>query len=249
MPKAITSRDVERHIQNTERSSTAFSSLFTAADMDKLLKGVHWRHVTKGHCFYWDGDAEEQLYYLQKGYVRIVKSSESGGSLTVALMGPGDFFGLTDPFRDAVHQFSALAMTDCAVGAVPRDRLTVLLSQYPELSNRFFQWMSLCQRISLSKVRDLTLYGKPGALASVLLRLANTCGIHEGSERRLGLRLSNVELAHMIGTTRETVNRMLCDMKRNGTITMRDGFLVIRDEEALRRACRCDRCPVEVCRM
>ena len=249
MPKATTVRDVHQSNPDTGRPSAAFSTLFTAADMDKLLGNMHWRHVTKGHCLYWDGDAEDHLYYLRKGCVRIVKSSECGGSLTVALMGPGDFFGLADPFRDATHQFSALTMTECEVGAISRDRLAVLLSQHADLSVRFFRWMSLCQRIALTKVRDLTLYGKQGALASVLLRLANTYGVPEGADTRIGLRLSNAELAQMIGSTRETVNRMLCDMKREGTLSVRGGFLVIHNAEALRGVCRCDRCPADVCRM
>ncbi|MNW14933.1 Anaerobic regulatory protein [compost metagenome] len=56
-------------------------------------------------------------------------------------------------------------------------------------------------------------------------------------------------MADMIGATRESVNRMLSEMKKDDAIAYHNGYLVIKDAAYLRGICHCENCPLEICRM
>ncbi|WP_231571063.1 Crp/Fnr family transcriptional regulator [Gordoniibacillus kamchatkensis] len=114
------------------------------------------------------------------------------------------------------------------------------------------KWMSLQHRTTQSKFRDLMLFGKPGALASTLIRLCNSYGVATKDGIRIDAKLTNTELADFIGATRESVNRMLSDLKKDGIIDMSGGHLVVKSLAELKSICQCPSfpaCPREICRI
>ena len=101
-----------------------------------------------------------------------------------------------------------------------------------------------------TKFRDLMMFGKPGALCSTLIRLHNTYGEpREDGGVPIGKKLTNTELADMTGATRESVNRMLSDLKNAGVVTNDNGYIVIEDLQYLKDLCHCENCPVDICRI
>jgi CRP/FNR family transcriptional regulator len=124
-----------------------------------------------------------------------------------------------------------------------------LLLQHGDLAVEFMKWIGLMNRLTQSKLRDLMLSGKLGILCSLLIRLGNTYGIEQGGRILISNKLTNSELADMIGTTRESVNRILGDLKKAGVISYEDGHIVIQDLDYLRDTCQCENCPKEICRV
>jgi len=114
------------------------------------------------------------------------------------------------------------------------------------------KWMGLKHRTTQSKFRDLLLFGKSGALASTLIRMCNSFGVMYADGIRLDLTINNTELADLIGSTRENVNRMLSALKDEGTISMVNGQILVHHLDRLRKTCQCPSfpaCPVEICRL
>lgn len=77
-------------------------------------------------------------------------------------------------------------------------------------------------------------------------------GIHGTEGIRLNIKLTNADIADMIGATRESVNRMLSAFKEDGILDMKNGKMVIRRLEDLRYVCNCPKypaCPKEICRI
>lgn len=84
---------------------------------------------------------------------------------------------------------------------------------------------------------------------SLLIRLSNSYGVLDGPDTLIGLKINNTEMADIIGATRESVNRMLSDMKKEEVVSFRSGHIVIQDMDYLRNVCHCENCPKEICRM
>jgi CRP/FNR family transcriptional regulator len=103
--------------------------------------------------------------------------------------------------------------------------------------------MELTHRATQSKFRDLLLFGKSGALASTLIRLSNTHGEEHEEGIYLRIKLKHTEIADLIGTTREGVNRMLSAWKEEGTINIVSGHNIIRGIEDLRKISNCPTFP------
>ena len=98
-----------------------------------------------------------------------------------------------------------------------------------------------------SKFRDLILYGKKGALYSNLIRLANSYGTEVEDGILISVPLTNQELANYSATARESLNRMLSELRRNDIIENRNNLILIKDIDFLRREIECEDCCKEIC--
>jgi CRP/FNR family transcriptional regulator, cyclic AMP receptor protein len=216
---------------------------------EKLQTIMYTKTAEKGSYLFWEGDSADKLYYIISGRVRTTKTSDGGRTLTMYLHQAGDLFGQMDPFKDSVHTFSAEVTEDTKIGIIQRKDLEVLLWQNGDLAVDFMKWMGLMHRLTQTKFRDLMMFGKTGALCSLLIRLSNSYGVVKGQEIFIDMKINNTEMADMIGATRESVNRMLSDLKKDDVIEYRDGHVVIKDLSYLRDVCQCENCPKEICRM
>lgn len=211
------------------------------------------RKIAKGSYLFWESEDADKLYYIISGQVKLLKSTEDGKDLILSVMQKGDLIAQFNGLASAQYGFSAETMNNAQVGVILRKDLEELLINRGDIALQFMYWSGLNNQIIESKLRDLLLHGKPGALASTLIRMSNTYGIPavDGSIH-IHLKLTNAELGEMIGCTRESVNRMLGDWRNEGTIDIEDGKLIIRQIEKLREICKCPNtsgCPVQVCRL
>ncbi|UFJ41763.1 Crp/Fnr family transcriptional regulator [Brevibacillus humidisoli] len=222
---------------------------FSEKVFSKLKEIMSEKLFPAGTHLFSEGDPADKLYYLSQGKVRITKAVDDGKSLIVYLYHEGDMFGQIDPFATSTHYFGAEIIADATVGIVQQRELEALLRQHGDLSVEFVKWMGLMHRLTQTKLRDLMLFGKTGTLCSLLLRLGNTYGVEKESQILLSQRFTNTELANMIGTTRESVNRSLASLKKAGAVSYEDGRIVILDPPYLRRISHWQNGPREICRI
>ncbi|CAG7641769.1 Anaerobic regulatory protein [Paenibacillus solanacearum] len=223
--------------------------VLSAESLDKLKSIMYTKKVEKGSYLFWEGDTADKLYFVISGRVRTTKTSDTGRSFTMYLHEEGDMFGQMDPFQDSVHSFSAEVTERGDIGVIQRKDLEVLLWQHGDLAIEFMKWMGLMHRLTQTKFRDLLMFGKPGAICSLLIRLSNTYGVETDHGIYIDLKINNSEMADMIGATRESVNRMLSDLRKEEVIQYQDGRFVINKLDYLRTVCQCEHCPKEICRM
>lgn len=230
-----------------------FAQYVTEDQLRAMEAMMVWKKVAKGAYLFWEGDEADKLYYVRSGQVKLTKSTEEGKDLIVAVLQKGDLIAEMGGSQHTKHGCSAEIMRNAEIGILSKKDLTVLFSRNDGLSLQFMYWLGLSQRVVQSKLRDLLLYGKTGALASTLIRMANSCGAKgKNGEYRIDLKLTNGELGDMIGATRESVNRMLSEWKEAGTLDVVDGKLRILRIDDLRALCHCPTaspCPLEICRL
>ncbi|QGG55078.1 Crp/Fnr family transcriptional regulator [Paenibacillus sp. B01] len=235
-----------------EAQRSGFPAFFTAEQWRSIEALMTERRVEEGSFLFWEGEPADKLYFILSGKVKLRKSTEDGKEFILSILQEGDLTGGPEAGRQSVYGFSAEAAREARIGVIAWKELEALLLSSGELAVRWMNGMALQQRIAESKFRDLLLYGKPGALASTLIRLSNSYGRLRPNGLEIGLRLTNAELAEFIGTTRESVNRMLASMKDEGIVSVKGGLITIADLPALRRLCGCPSCPAcpkEVCRI
>ena len=101
-----------------------------------------------------------------------------------------------------------------------------------------------------TKMRDLLLNGKRGALYSTLIRLCNSYGVKQNDGILIDLQLTNQEIARFCGATREYVNRLLNELKQKGVLSVDSTKkILIKDLDYLKRENQCENCPIEICNM
>ncbi|MBN2982063.1 Crp/Fnr family transcriptional regulator [Cohnella algarum] len=222
---------------------------FSADSFAKLQSIMYRKTIEKGTVLFWEGDPADKLLFVRSGRLRITKTSDNGRHITLYLLQNGDLYGQPDPSGKPVHSFNAEVIEPGEIGLIQMADLEVLLWQHGDFAIEFMKWMGLMHRMTQTKFRDLMLYGKSGALCSLLIRLCNSNGVPDSDGTLISLKINHTELADMIGASRECVNRMLSEYRKENVILVKDGYLVVKDMDYLRKICRCESCPKEVCRM
>jgi CRP/FNR family transcriptional regulator, cyclic AMP receptor protein len=208
------------------------------------------QHYPKESILFMDGDIAKNLYLIKSGRVKIGKTTLEGKELTLYICQESELIGELALFQpNTTYTTTAEMLDDGEIGVISKKSLEELLSTNGKLALEFMKWMGAAYRRNQSKFRDLILHGKHGALYSTLIRMTNSYGKNVENGILIDLYLTNQELAKFIGTPRESVNRMLSELRKNKIVSIDNGYITIHDLEYLKRFIDCDDCPPDVCRI
>ncbi|WP_171016746.1 Crp/Fnr family transcriptional regulator [Pseudalkalibacillus caeni] len=216
-----------------------------------LLSFATEEHIHNDNPVFLDGMEAEKLYIIKSGKVKVNKITPDGKELTLQIATPGDIIGELALFSGNItYSSSAWVIEDCTVGVVKQEAVETQLVQDGKMATSFMKFMGEHFRKTQSKFRDLLLHGKKGALYSTLIRMSNSYGVpRENGDVFINLPLTNQELGNFCGIARESVNRMLSELKKINVISMKDGFITIHNLQFLKETIDCDDCPIAICRI
>jgi CRP-like cAMP-binding protein len=202
----------------------------------------------KGSFLFQEGMVAEELYIIISGKVQISKITSDGRELSLRICSENDICGELTLFTDNPrYLLSAMVLEEGEVVAIKKDVIESEIFQNSKLAFEFMKWMSDHFRKTQTKFRDLVLNGKRGALFSTLIRMSNSYGIQKDNGILIDLPLTNQELANFCGTSRESTNRILSDLKRDNIISVKKGKISILDLQYLKREIDCENCSAVYC--
>jgi len=178
--------------------------------------GQGQRLFTEGH-----GEGKCSLHIVEAGLVRVFKTSSEGREQVLRLMRPGEAFSDVPVFDGGAYPASADAVEPSTVLAIPRDALMPLMDRYPMVAVGALQNVAARLRHMTALVEDLSLRRVMSRVARLLLE--NPDEIH----------LTQSQMATMVGTAREMVNRSLHTLEDRGVIQLRGQEIIILDHAKL----------------
>ena len=191
-----------------------------------------------GQTIYAEGDQADCLYIVIAGRVKVGRRSLDGRQRILGIMGPADMFGAVSMFESGTRTADASALTDVRAVSMHRITLRILMTGYPEIAEQLLRVLARRLRLSDNTLATLISADGPGRVANQLLQLAQRFGRHENDGLRVTHDLTQEELAHLIGTSRETVNKALAIFTQRGWIRVDGKSVVIREPERLARRAR-----------
>lgn len=194
--------------------------------------GPSRRHAS-GHFICYQGDPGDRLYVVVDGLVKVVFTSERGDEMVLNTLGSGAIFGELALLTESPRSASIVAVEPTYVFMLPRARLLELMRQHPGLADEFLRMLGQLVRRLTEQIGDLAFLDLAGRLAKLLLQLADKHGQTQGGV--LHRRLTQSDLAAMIGASRPAVNRALQSLAARGLITLRGHTITLRDVAGLRR--------------
>ncbi|MDQ0216699.1 CRP/FNR family transcriptional regulator [Oikeobacillus pervagus] len=204
----------------------------------------------KGSFLFREGMPASKLYVVKEGRLRICKVVADGRELSLKMCKPGDILGELGLFQpDQLYSHDAKVIEDTEIYILSKVQLENKLIEHPDLMVQWLKWVELENKKYQSKVRDLMINGKKGALYSTIVRLCNSFGVKTEEGILIDLSLTNQEIANFCGTSREMVNRLLNELKNNEIITFDKGYFTIKDLNYIKGALCCENCPIEICQI
>lgn len=192
------------------------------------------RKYRKNMIIFMEGEPGEALYFLLSGKVKISKLTADGREQILHILQAGDIFAEVVLIDRGPYPATAEVIEEAQVGMLRNDDVENLIRTNPDIALKILKVMSKRLRQAQVQVRDLALKDTYGRLASMLLILAKDHGGPCENGVKIDLSLSRQELANLIGTSRETVTRILSDFKRSKVIDIDKQEIVIIDEKKLR---------------
>jgi CRP-like cAMP-binding protein len=228
---------------------TAIMKPTHSIEIKELLKFADRRIKSeKGSFLFQEGMLAEELYIIISGKIQISKITSDGRELSLRICGENDICGELTLFTDNPrYLLSAMVLEEGEIVAIKKDIIESEIFQNSKLAFEFMKWMSDHFRKTQTKFRDLVLNGKRGALFSTLIRMSNSYGIQKDNGILIDLPLTNQELANFCGTSRESTNRILSELKKNKIISVKKGKISIWDLQYLKNEIDCENCSAVYC--
>ncbi|MFS0762743.1 Crp/Fnr family transcriptional regulator [Peribacillus phoenicis] len=206
------------------------------------------KHMEKGRYLFQESTPASDLYYIIKGKVEVSKVVPDGRELTIRISSENDLVGETVLFsQNPKYMMNAKMMEDGTVAVISKEALEEKIASDSHLAVEMMTWLSAQNRKNQAKFRDMLLHGKKGAFYSTLIRLSNSYGTEAEVGKVINLPFTNQELANFCGTSREVVNRMLAQLRKNNVISIKKGRITILDFDYLKQEIDCENCPIEIC--
>jgi len=202
------------------------------AEVERL---VQVRRVPKHQIIVYEGDPGDSFYALLKGSVAISRMTGEGKETILSILKEGDFFGEMALLDSSQRSASVKTLTDVEVGIITRSDFHNLLAQNPSIGLALVATLATRLREANEQIAASAYQDIRARLASLLLKLAAQFGEEVPEGTRITQRLTNQEMASMVGTTRETVNRTLNKFWDEQLIDMRTAHIVVKDGEGLRK--------------
>ncbi|WP_018248574.1 Crp/Fnr family transcriptional regulator [Orenia marismortui] len=205
-----------------------------AADLAEIDKLVITKTHQKGEIIFFEGEVGEALFLVKSGKVKLLKMVESGEEQIINIVKRGDIFAEVVLFDNGDYPATAIAMEDTEIGMIKGKDIEKLMYQIPEIALKILKVMSKRLRRAQQRIRNLGLKDTTSRTASALVYLAQEHGIGDELQVEINLSLTQQELANIIGTSRETVSRVLNKFKDDNLISVSRQKIVIKDLAGLK---------------
>lgn len=180
--------------------------------------------------FYVEGEQPKAIYYLREGRANSYATNDFGKELSLSLYRSGDLMGLHALLGDYAYRSSAWAMTDCTVISIPKTAWEAWLSDDPSLSLYLLRLLSRRALKKNMRLLELAYSSTRKRVAEGLLCLYHCFGEEAAT---FTIPIKREELAHLVGTTKETVTRTLSEFKEDKLLTVKGSILTLIDIEGL----------------
>ena len=190
----------------------------------------------KGTTLFSQGETAEGVYLLRVGRVKMMTYSEDGRSIIVRVAESGEILGLPACVAGLPYESSAQAMDPCCVAFVRKSDFLTLLKSDPGAALNAIQELSLLYHKAHTQICTLGLSASAAdRLAKLFLEWSQRSD-SSGAGAHIRMTYTHEELAEMIGTSRETVTRLIRAFKDLNLIQLKGNDLFIPDTETLERS-------------
>lgn len=206
-----------------------FSS-FSDEQFDILSKTGFVKKFAKGCLIVNQDDPGDTLYIVISGNVKVTLLNEDGKEIVLSFLKGGDFFGELSLLDDEPRSASIIAVEDAALFLLTRGQFYQLITLHAVILKKVIKEICARLRRADEKIKSLAFFDVYERTIRVLQQLA----FDQGTKTKNGIEVlhapTHQELSTMVGTSRETITRIIKVLKKDRNLVSYKGRkLVLRD--------------------
>ncbi|MDQ0229273.1 Crp/Fnr family transcriptional regulator [Metabacillus malikii] len=204
--------------------------IFSGLDNDELhyVQNIAIkRSYKKKAIVFLEGEEREAVFFIQSGILKAYKIDEDGNEQVISLLHDGDMFPHVGFFDASPYPATVEVVQDVELLVVLINDFEELVMQQPQIAIKVMKIMGKKILDLQQRVQDFISKDVTHRLVEVLIKLAKEQGIKNKEGISLQIPITNQDFANMVGTSRESINRILNQMKKNKLIlTDRNGIFI-----------------------
>ncbi len=190
------------------RQVTFFADL-ADEDAAQLMASAKRRMFRSGEVIFHRDDPGQVLYMLKEGKVKICIISPDGQEISLAVLGRGEYFGEFSLLDSLPRSADAIALEKVECYTLQRSDFHNAIMKNPKIAIKVMESLTRRLRNTDEMVEDLIFLDVYGRVAKKLLELADAHGVKTEQGVRIDVRLTQQELASLVGASRESVNKVM----------------------------------------
>jgi CRP-like cAMP-binding protein len=214
------------------RDDSIFAEL-TSEHLEELDESKVTNVYKKGQVLFHQDSPALGVFCVLDGQVKILKNSEDGKETITRIATCGDVLGLRGVLTDSNQPVTAKVMQDAQICFIDRKFFKDLILKSPEAANSLIMRLAKDVTQLEDKVEGMNTKTVRQRLVQLLLSFCQTYGMRKAGEVFIDLKITRAEMAAMVGTTPETIIRILSDMDSTGIIRQDGKKIFIPDMIAL----------------
>lgn len=204
-------------------------------ELDQVAGISRKRTLKRKSIVFMEGGHKDAVYFVHDGLVKAYRTDEEGHEQIVSLLQTGDMFPHTGFFNQQTYPATTETLVDSTLIVIPVKYFEQLILNVPAISVKLIDVMGAKIVELQHKLQQMSGHDVHERVLNFLLKLADKLGERKGDHIHIELPLTNQELASSIGTTRETVNRFMNQLKKQNLLIANRSEIVILDLERLRQ--------------
>lgn len=181
-----------------------------------------------------EGDAGEAFFFIKSGKVKVFKTSYDGRDITLNILGEGSIFAEVTLFNDINYPATIEVLEDSEIGMILNKDIEKLILRNTSLALQIIKLLNKRLYRSQSTIKDLAFSDTLVRVTNVLIDLSNRHGLVASKGIEINMNITRQDIANMVGTTRETVSRIIADLKRDGLIETSSKKIILLDIKKLK---------------
>jgi CRP/FNR family transcriptional regulator, cyclic AMP receptor protein len=200
-------------------------SCLSDADMQAISSLAVTRSFPKNTLVICEGDTSNSLYVVLSGKVKVFLSDEEGKEVTLNLQGAGEYFGELAILDEAPRSASVMTVEDTKLAILSKTAFEKCMGQHPTIALTVMRGLARRLRELTENVRSLALMDVYGRVARLLLEMSE----EENGKNVIKQRLTQRDIASMVGASREMVSRILRDLTTGGYISIENKIITLNE--------------------
>jgi CRP-like cAMP-binding protein len=204
-------------------------------DLADLWSSLRIQKLKDKQALFRKGDEGTALYIIKKGKIKIVLPSRVGDEVILTIFSEGDFLGEMSLLDQKPRSADGIAMEQSEVYILNRSDFLSFLQNNENAIKCVLSSLSERLRKTDDLLEDTSFLSVSGRLAKKLLELGKEFGKTEKDTAKIGLKLTQQDLADLVGTTRESINKELKVLRAKGLVSTEGGYIQLLDLARLGR--------------
>ncbi len=201
------------------RNVDLFSSL-TDEELEQISSRVLIKEFSRNETIFREEDTNNYMYIILVGKVKVIRNTEDGREVILAIHGADEFFGEVALIDNKTAPAAVAATEDSLLAIISRKDFYSLLYSQPKVLEKLLQILCVRLRESWKRIVILNFKNASERVKMLFVALSYEKGKKMDAGVLLDLKLTHQEIADMSGLTRETVSRVLNKWQKDGEITL-----------------------------